>query len=69
MTDDWVSVGPGRQGMDALRKELEALAHHSSDVRTAGAADEFLIPPYLADLYNRPPVVQRARRTKKEGDE
>lgn len=68
MSDEWVSVGPGQQGMDALRSELESLANHPSDVRTAGAADEFLIPPYLADLYNTP-LAPKRRRTKKEGDE
>jgi hypothetical protein len=68
MSDEWVSVGPGQQGMDALRSELESLARHPSDIRTAGAADEFLVPPYLAKLYNAPqpdstPLAPRRRRT------
>lgn len=67
--DDWISVGPGRQGMDVLRTELEALAQHPSDIRTAGAADEFLVPPYLAELYNTPPAPRRRRTRKEEGDE
>lgn len=77
MRSDWVSIGPGKQGLEALRKELEALARHPGDIRTAGRADEFIVPPYLAELYTAPapaaptatPPLPKRRRTKKEGDE
>ena len=64
--EDWVTLVPGAQGLAALRAELEALAEHPGHIRTAGAADEFLVPPYLAALHMPAP---RKRRTKKEEEE
>jgi hypothetical protein len=64
-----VVVTPGEAGLAALAAELLSLARHPGDVRTAGGANEFLVPPYLADLYTTPPVPKRRRSPKKEGDE
>lgn len=70
---DWVEIAPGREGHAATAAALLALAQHSSDVRTAGAGDVFLVPPYLADLYMPPvpeaPAPKRRRAKKEEGDE
>lgn len=64
---DWVVIAPGEQGLDALLSELQALAEHPGHVRTAGAANEFLVPPYLAALYM--PAPKRRRTKKEEGEE
>lgn len=63
---DWVTITPGEQGLDTLLSELQALAEHPGHIRTAGAANEFLVPPYLAALYMPAP---RRTRKKKEGEE
>lgn len=64
---DWVTITPGEQGLAALLSELQALAGHPGHIRTAGAANEFLVPPYLAALYM--PAPKRRRIKKEEGDE
>ena len=64
---DWVIVSPGEQGLAALLAELQALAEHPGHIRTAGAADEFLVPPYLAALHM--PAPKRRRTKKEEGEE
>lgn len=66
--DDWVTVAPGDQGLGALLSELQALAEHPGHIRTAGSAQEFLVPPYLAALY-MPPAPKRRRIKKEEGEE
>ena len=65
--DDWVTIAPGEQGLEALLSELQALARHPGHIRTAGGAQEFLVPPYLAALYM--PAPKRRRTKKEEGDE
>lgn len=68
--DDWVTVIPGYGEEARVRAELMALAQHPGHIRTAGGAGEFLIPPYLADLYNAPaPEPKPRRRIKKEEGE
>lgn len=68
--DDWVLIMPGKEGPKVAASLLLELATSPADVRTAGNGLEFLVPPYLAELYNPTPVpVTRRRRTKKEGDE
>lgn len=62
---DWVTVPAGPEGPVAVARALLALAEDRSHVRTANAGNEFLVPPYLADLYVTPPAPKR-RRTKKE---
>ena len=78
MRDDWVTVLPGEESLSALAAALLALARHPGDVRTAGGANEFIVPPYLAALYNPSPSVppeevpqapRRRRSPKKEGGE
>lgn len=65
--DGWVHVVPGREEIAAVAAELLALARDPRDVRTDGSGDEFVVPPYLAELYNAPaPVAKPRRRTKKE---
>lgn len=66
--DDWVTIVPGEEGLNALLRELQALADHPGHIRTAGGAGEFLVPPYLAARY-MPPAPRRRRAKKEEGDE
>lgn len=68
--DGWVHVIPAREDIPAVAKELLALARTPLDVRTDGTGDEFVVPQYLADLYNAPAAAPKRRRTKKdeEGD-
>lgn len=68
MRDDWVTVVPGAEGLPATAAALLALAQHPGHVRTAGSGNEFIVPPYLADLYTAPAPKKRAPK-KKEGDE
>lgn len=68
--DDWITVQPGPEGLGALLAELSALAEHPGHIRTAGGAQEFIVPPYLAALYIKPPAPPKKRAPKpKEGDE
>ena len=69
MTGDWVTIVPTHAEIKSTARALLALARTPLDVRTGGTGSEFLVPPYLADLYNAPPVVPRARRTKREEGE
>ena len=62
---DWVRVVPAPDQVKATARALIALALEPHDVRTAGTGTEFLVPPYLADLYNAPAAPKR-RRTRKE---
>ena len=65
--DGWVHVIPAKDDIADLARELLALARDPRDVRTDGNGSEFVVPPYLADLYNAPvPVAKPRRRTKKE---
>lgn len=66
--DDWVTIAPGSEGLAALLSALQALADHPGHIRTAGGAQEFLVPPYLAARY-MPPAPRRRRTKKEEGDE
>lgn len=65
--DDWVVVVPGQDGIPETARALLALAHHHTHVRTGGNGSEFLVPPYLADLYTAPPKPRR--RIKKDEEE
>ena len=69
MRSDWVTVVPGEDGLSATAAALLALAQHPGHVRTAGNGAEFIVPPYLADLYTTPPAPKRRAAKKKEGDE
>lgn len=64
--EDWVSLVPGDEGLEGLRARLESLAEHPGHIRTAGPANEFLVPPYLAALHMPAP---KRRRTKKEEED
>lgn len=69
---DWVSVVPARDEVQATARALLALARSPQDVRTGGNGSEFLIPPYLADLYTAPPQPEpkpRRRIKKEEGEQ
>lgn len=80
---EWTTVVPAPGEVKSTARALLALARHPGDVRTSSGGAEFLVPPYLADLYNAPPApppvvktVEKTpepprsrRRTKKEGDE
>lgn len=66
--EDWISLVPGEeQGLAGLLAELQSLAEHPGHVRTSGAANELLVPPYLASRYM--PAAPKRRRTKKEEGE
>lgn len=67
--DDWVSVVPPAGERARVEAELLALAQHPGHVRTAGSASEFIVPPYLADAYTKPPAPRRRAAKPKEGDE
>lgn len=62
-------MSPGPEGLAALHAELSAFALHPGDIRTAGGAQEFIIPPYLAELYTTPRAPKRRRTKKEEGEE
>jgi hypothetical protein len=71
--DDWTRIVPDREYVKETASTLLALARSPQDVRTAAGGTEFLIPPYLADLYLTPaPEVEapkpRRRSSKKEDD-
>lgn len=68
MQDDWVTVIPDADAVKETARALLALARSPHDVRTGGTGTEFRVPPYLADLYNKPPAPKR-RIKKEEGDE
>lgn len=63
---DWVSLVAAEGGLAELRSALEALADHPGHIRTSGAADEFLVPPYLAERYMPAP---KRRSTKKDKED
>lgn len=74
-TKGWVTVVPGKGQIGEVARALLALADSPADVRTDGNGSEFLIPPYLADLYNQPapdtipfsePAPKTRRRLKKQ---
>ncbi len=68
--NDWIAVVPGSRPVADVARELLALAADPADVRTARGGNEFLVPPYLANLYVKPPAPPRRRAPKpKEGDE
>jgi hypothetical protein len=69
MTDDWVTVLPGPQGAAEVARDLLALARTVDDVRTTAGGQEFRVPPYLAELYTKPPTPKRRAAKPKEGDE
>ena len=69
MKDDWTTVVPAPGDIRATALALLKLAHTPSDVRTDGNGSEFRVPPYLAELYNKPPVRKRAPRKTEEGEE
>lgn len=64
--DGWVHVIPARGEIAATAAELLALARDPRDVRTDGNGSEFVVPPYLAELYNAPAAAPKRRRTKKD---
>lgn len=69
MTGDWTTVIPAPGDVPATARALLALARDPGDVRTRRGGTEFLIPPYLADLYTKPPAPRKRAAKQKEGDE
>lgn len=67
--DGWVHVIPAREEIKATAVALLALARTPTDVRTDGNGNEFVVPPYLADLYNAPEPAPKARRRMKKDEE
>lgn len=66
MVSDWVTIIPAAGDVKSTAQALLGFARDPHDVRTRGTGTEFLVAPYVADLYNAP----RRRRTKKgEGEE
>lgn len=63
---DWATVVPAREDVREVAAALLALARTPQDVRTTGTGGTFLIPPYLADLYNAPAPKPRKRTVKAE---
>lgn len=69
MRSDWVAVIPERGAVKETARALLALARAPQDVRTAAGGAEFLVAPYVADLYNAPAEAPAPRRrAKKEED-
>jgi hypothetical protein len=64
--DGWVHIMPARGEIASVAAELLALARTPLDVRTDGNGNEFVVPPYLAELYNAPAAAPKRRRTKKD---
>lgn len=66
-----MSVVPAREAVKETARALLALACSPHDVRTAGTGNEFLVPPYLADLYavSVAPKPRRIVKKKEEGEE
>lgn len=64
-----MSVVPAREAVKETARALLALACSPHDVRTAGTGSEFLVPPYLADLYAVSVAPKPRRRIKKEEGE
>lgn len=63
--NEWVSVVPARgQSLQAVARELLALADDPSHVRTARAGHEFLVHPLVAEKYTAPPKPKRTARSK-----
>ena len=69
MKDDWTTVVPAPEDIRATALALLKLARTPSDVRTGGNGSEFRIPPYLAELYNRPRARKRVAPKTEEGEE
>lgn len=67
--DDWVHIVPGKEGPKVAASLLLELAVSPRDVRTESNGTEFLVPPYLAELYNPTPVPAPKRRRVKKEDE
>lgn len=65
--DGWITVIPGIEGAPETARVLIALAEDPTHVRTGGNGSEFLVPPYLAELYTTPPKPRR--RSKKDEEE
>lgn len=66
---DWVTVIPAASDVKETARALLALAHDPQDVRTRGNGSEFLVAPYVADLYTSPPKRRRSPAKKEEGEE
>lgn len=60
--DNWATVVPAPQDVKETARALLALARDPQDVRTTGTGTVFLIPPYLADLYNAPAPAPKPRK-------
>lgn len=62
--EEWTTVVPPAGAVKETVRRLLALAEDPAHVRSQGTGDEFLIPPYLADLLNKPK--RRPRKTSSE---
>jgi hypothetical protein len=63
---DWVLVIPADGELKETIHRLLDLAEDPTHVRSQGNSD-LLVPPYLADLFNEPKRIPRARRKKESG--
>lgn len=61
---DWHVIPVGPEGAAETARALLALAEDKYHVRTANAGNEFLVPPYLAERYLKPPAPKRRRPSK-----
>lgn len=66
--DDWVTVVPPDGLVKETARVLVDLAEHSSQVRTLGTGNEFLVHPDVASAYERATSQKpkRSRRAKTE---
>lgn len=66
--EDWVTVIPPDGLVKETARVLVDLSERPGDVRTLGSGNEFLVPPALAEAYEKviAPKPKRARRAKTE---
>lgn len=66
--DDWVTVIPPAGLLKETARVLVDLADRPGDVRSQGNGSEFLVPPALAEAYEKAtaPKPKRSRRAKTE---
>jgi hypothetical protein len=71
--NDWyerlIEVIPAPGQIVETAQALLALADDPAHVLTQGNGDWFLVPPYIADAYNKPLLRKSAPRKSKAGDQ
>lgn len=64
--NDWITVVPAAGRIKETARALLDLAVSPDDVRTIRNGSEFMVPPYLAELYNpTAPAPKRIAQTRK----